>query len=897
MTDKYVMRWIAAAVGAFTVLGLGWWSSAQPARPSAAQRIVKTWDFDDPLSRVEPVPIGWFRAQDNPPERERPGFPAWNVPGLSGESPRSGPRCVVLPTKGGNTALRLSAGAVPVLPDADYMVSAMVRTDGLGHAKACVSAWLLDEDLQPVGRAPSRSELLNTGGEWSELVVRTRGESRAAWLQIELLLLQPREFEAARSVHQVWPEDFSGAAYFDDLVVSQVPRVELIPSSPAGVFIGDEKPELLMMVRDLTGEPLSMELTVFDLDGKIVERERMPVPEGGRVTPWRPRLDRFGWYSTRMEVSSSGTVVGRRRVDLVWSPDGRVPDGGARRSFGVIAEGVSAEQRAGLGDLLPRILSGAVNLSVFTPDRIDDAPGQGLEELWGDAERLLSQGVDITFVLTNLPRRLTHELRIDPDNPIPMLLAANDPWVPYLSKTLNVFGERVRRWQLGPTGSESAIGRPALKSDLDAIRRKLRTQIPRPVLVLPWNLSYSSDEAGVSADSIMLTWPIGVPADAIAGGYRAASEEFEGLDRTLHIELPDQAVFGGRAAAIELARRATTAWAAGVRRMSIDHSWRVFPEADERLQPTPEAAVWRTMCSVLSESTVVGMLPVADGVSVYLVEGAGGGALIGWNDGADPEDAVIRGWLGEGRVSAVDPFGNRRDVPRDSFGSHGVQLEEMPTIVTGVDVPLARFRAAVRVDPPFLAARAERHEVEVVIENPWPVGITGRLRLAEPVEWTISPRVIPFVLSPGETARVRVEIAFAPGQEAGRQRLIAEVDLSAERRYPVMRWPLALDLGLPTVEMSPSYRVEPSPSGEGSDLVVSMLITNSGDSPLTVEAFAQAPGYRAFEAPVSGLAAGGSVTRRFRFEGGGEQLKGRSVRVGLKETSGTGRLNRTLHIE
>lgn len=106
-----------------------------------------------------------------------------------------------------------------------------------------------------------------------------------------------------------------------------------------------------------------------------------------------------------------------------------------------------------------------------------------------------------------------------------------------------------------------------------------------------------------------------------------------------------------------------------------------------------------------------------------------------------------------------------------------------------------------------------------------------------------------------------------------------------------------LELGLPTVEMSPSYRIEPSPSGEGSDLVVSMLITNLGDSSLTVEAFAQAPGYRAFDAPVSGLEPGASITRRFRFDGGGERLKGRSVRVGLKEAIGTGRLNRTLRIE
>ncbi len=891
------MRWIAAAVGVSMMLGLSGPVAAQPTRPSAARRVVQTWDFDDALSRVEPVPIGWFRAQDNPPERERPGFPAWNVPGISRESASSGERCVALPTKGGNTALRLAAGAVPALPDADYSVRAMVRTDGLGHAKACIAAWLLDENLQPISRTHSRSELLNTGGEWSELVVRSRGDARAAWLQIEMLLLQPREFEAARSVHQVWPEDFAGVAYFDDVVVSQVPRLELLSQASANVFVGDDPPELLVMVRDLTGEPLWMELVVFDIDGNEVQRERMPVPEGGRLTPWCPLLPRFGWYSARMEVSSSSTVVGRRRVDLVWSPEVRAPHMGSRRSFGVVAEGIGAEQRAGLADLLPRIFAGSASVSVFAPGTSDEAPGAGLDELWRETERLLSQGIDLTYVLTNLPRALTHELRIDPDNPIPMLLAKNDPWLPYLSKTLNVFGERVRRWQLGPTGGESALGRSGLQSDLEMIRKKLRTQIPRPVLVLPWSLSVAAETANAAADSIVLTWPVGVPASEIGPAYKAATMNSHGLERVLHIEVPKEETFGGRAAAIELTRRTAAAWAAGARRLTIDRAWRALPEADDRLQPTPEAAVWRIMCSVLAESAIVGMLPVAEGVTVYMIDGPGGGAIIGWSDGADPEQAVVRGWLGEGEVWAMDPFGNRTEIERDEFGSHVVRFEEMPTIVTGVDVPLARFRAAVRVEPSFIAARAERHEIEIVIENPWPVGITGRLRLAEPVEWTISPRVIPFVLSPGETARVPVELAFAPGQEAGRQRLIAEVDLTAERRYPLTRWPLALDLGLPTIEMSPSYRVEPSPSGEGTDLVVSMLITNTGDFSLTVEAFAQAPGYRAFEAPVSGLQPGASVTRRFRFDGGGERLKGRAVRVGLKETSGTGRLNRTLEIE
>jgi hypothetical protein len=891
------MRW-SLFMAAVLTAGAAAPALAQGGRPAAAQRIVQTWDFDDPLSRVEPVPVGWFRAQDHPGERDRPGYPGWNVPAISRESARSGQRSVALPTRGGNTSLTLSAGAVAALPDADYAVRAFVRTVGLSHARARVKAWLLDEHLTPIEGSTGTSAATATVGGWEEVIAEVRGHPRAAWLQIELLLLQPREFDAARSEHHVWPEDFAGVAYVDDVQVSQVPRVELTTSAAAGVFVEPETPEVLLAIRDLTGEPLFVEIEVRDIDGGEVQRETFAAPEGGRRTPWRPRVERFGWYSVRMTVHSESEVVGRRRLDFIWAPALPAPDRSHQRAFGVVAEGLGPPGRAALREFLPAVFAGSASLAVFAPDSADAPPAVPMESLRADAESLLALGIDLTFVLTNLPRSLTHELRIDPDDPIPLLLSEKDPWMPYLSRTFTLFGERVRRWQLGPTGGETAEVRADLAADLDAIRRKLRVKIPRPLLAVPWALNLDARDANAAADSITLSWPLGVPAGEIESGFAASVADTPNVERTLHIEIPSPEVYGGRAASIELARRGTSAWAASGPRLIIDHAWSLAPESPDRLQPTPLAAVWRTLSAVLSPRRIVGRLPLADGVTVYMAEGSPGtdGVLIGWSDGADPAHAVLEGWLGGGDVAAMDPFGNRRPVPVTANGDHLVHFDETPTIVTGVDVALARFRALTRIDPPFLASRAERHEVAVVIENPWPIGITGRLRLAEPVEWTIAPRVIPFVLGPGEASRVPVELAFTPGQEAGRQRLIAEIDLAAERRYPVMRWPLALDLGLPTVDLSPSYRIEPSPAGRGMDLVVSLLITNLGDSPLTVEAFAQAPGYRAFEAPVSGLEPGASVTRRFRFDAGGERLRGRTVRVGLKETSGTGRLNRTLNI-
>lgn len=118
---------------------------AQMDRPEAARRTVKSWDFEGDAGLFEPVPPGWFRAQDNPNTgRVRPGFPAFNAAILDAEVAASGRFSMRLPTRGGSTSLTLAAGVLPAIPDGDYSVVARVRTQGLEHARARIVAWFLD---------------------------------------------------------------------------------------------------------------------------------------------------------------------------------------------------------------------------------------------------------------------------------------------------------------------------------------------------------------------------------------------------------------------------------------------------------------------------------------------------------------------------------------------------------------------------------------------------------------------------------------------------------------------------------------------------------------------------------------------------------------------------------
>ncbi len=96
--------------------------------------------------------------------------------------------------------------------------------------------------------------------------------------------------------------------------------------------------------------------------------------------------------------------------------------------------------------------------------------------------------------------------------------------------------------------------------------------------------------------------------------------------------------------------------------------------------------------------------------------------------------------------------------------------------IEGVDVPLVRFLAAVRIDPPFLEATGEVLDRTIILTNPWPASISGSVSIVEPGgyvqgpkdrSWRIVPRSSPFSIPPGKTAQIPFTVSFSPTEEAG----------------------------------------------------------------------------------------------------------------------------------
>jgi hypothetical protein len=885
-------------------------ASAQIQPPDGAGRLVRTWDFEERERVLEPVPRNWFRSLHDPDSGAfRPGFPQYNLAVVDDEHAFSGNWSVKLPINGGSTSLMLARGVVPALPDGDVMVTAKVRTQNLVHARARMAGRLLDDQLQPIEGGFFTSDAIITGGAWRTVSFEMRGDPQAAWIQIELQVLQPAQLLPPPTLaEQIVPQDVRGAAWFDDVKIYRIPRVLLSTNDPGNVVFAPRTPTLVLRVQDLVGEPLLAELRVFAHDGTLVHQQDEPLDRSWRPVDWMLDLPAYGWYRGVVRLLGKRGPVGQTTCDFAWVPADQHPEPSARRRFGLVVESPTHPQLSDVPRLLMHAGTGSLWLDVWdAAEREREAAADGADPLDQRETRLdqvveylLEDGHDVTFVLERVPGDLARRANIDLDNPIRLLADAELPWLERIAPLLTRFGERIRRWQVGSTGSTSAFFEPDASKTADGVRQRFFRLIPRPTIVMPWGIEQSLHAQSEDFQALTVTVPHTTSPASLpehVAGWPAETSV------SLVLEPVPGEVFGFDATATDLAQRAVLAWSADADSLAIQSPWTWRSVRDGGPMPTVELPVWRTISSTLAGMQVVGELPVAPGVFAFIAQGAAAGpfgepsgVLIAWNDSATREDAVLRGYLGRGPIVVHDIFGNERLVePED--GEWRIALRETPIFIHGVDVRLLRFRAGLRIEPDFIETRAERHEVDVVIRNPWRTTITGRMRIAEPESWDVAPRVFHFSIAPEEERRVPLSIAFGIGEQAGARTVLTELVLSAEREYPLLMLPIRAELGLKGVELRGGYQTALNALGEATDLAVTLLITNRSDRPLSVEVFALAPGYAREEAAVSALEPGNTAIRRFRFAEGVRQLRGQQIRIGLRELDGNGLLNKWLDIE
>lgn len=942
---------LAAVLGAAPGVGLG---IAPPPgvgdgeRPESAQRIVRVFDFEEREINPDPVPRFWARAQSDPDGESRPGFPVYNGAELVYSGGADGEGYVRLPTFGGSASLVLDPGVIAIFPDVDYEVRGMVRTEGLTHARAAVVARLLDAGGASIVGSERRSELVRSPGGWTPVRVEMVGvHHAAAFLQLELQLLQPEQFAAAtHGAFQAWTGDVAGEALFDDLTVVQLPRIELSTPAPGAVWSQPDRPRLTAEIRDLTGERLRVEIDVVSARGDVVARDSRDVGVGRARVDWTPDLPGLGWYDARMVVSNERGPVGSASTRLVWLPALSTPPEDPsrlrgfeamrrdRRRLGVVVEALPREVASVLSSLLDGTGVGAVWMplwdSTVTPagsvERARDlAPLIGAAQAWGR---------QLTVTIPLLPDVLAEALGTQPgdvwaladaaEGSVPIALA--DPFIDRL-------GQRVERWQIGGIGGPvSATGR-SLEERIDRIRHNLLKLVPGATVVLPWHAEYSPPAAWTAprtrtprAMTVAVPWQL--PEVALGELVSAWSVGRPGSvpsrQVTFVLEPPPDAKFSPHTICAQVVRRAVEVRAlSDLEGAPVDSAipapWQSVGDRRPTVVPGPELAAWRNLGDRLAGRVVAGRLPIAPGIVCYVLAPAPGapesvgGALVAWNRYASPDMSVLRLALGTDSAQVIDLFGNRSPAPmsrQSAMTASGaapravseIPLTDAPVFIEGIDVDLVRFVTSFRLDPPVLETTSRVREHKILFDNPWPTTLSGRYVIIEPGgldpetgqrdrTWRIAPRSAPFQVPAGASASLPITVAYGAPEEAGPRDFVVDLEIAAGRVYEPVRVRTRVDVGLDSMQME--LRAIPRPDGS---VIVEAAVTNTGADPLDVELTAFAPERPRMKGSISGLMPGSTATRLFHIADA-RALRGQKVAVVLTEPRSGGRLMRPVVIE
>lgn len=571
---------------------------------SSIGRIIRHFDFEERGFNALDIPLYWIRAQHDPEVRDRPGFPITNLGRLDYQAPTtSGFGAVRLDTTGGSTSLRLEPGVATTFPSVRYAVGAMVRVEGLKHARPRLAARLLDEEGRPIAGTSASALVEPSVDGWDQVFVPVliklpAAPAEAVSLQIDLELVQPQEF-ASRSdgSYALWSEDYAGSAWFDDVVIVQLPTASLATTRPSNTFLAGEAPELLVDVRDLSGDPIELELRVRDIDGVVVAERSEQFEAGAREIRWRPDLQRLGWYEAELLLRVGSIPMLRLRERFVWLPDATGAHLAMPNSDGIAPDRVAL-----------MALSDRRRLAMVTPPHGDEPLTSAAREVF---ERSGSRTLLVTVPVsspagaesaewTQLARTFTSlRSQLGAQNTVILdviseadveaserssegdrALAAFDDgalWDEVLVPLIDRLAEGVNRWHVGPLGSDALAATPSSAGTLKRIGERLHRLAPDPTMGAPWWGGFDPAAAMLpdgqsqrrSGGTIEWSLTMRVPQQATGAWIEEAARKIGTLlesggasEGVLVLEPLDETLFGRHAAVAHLAEQMLAFWAA-----------------------------------------------------------------------------------------------------------------------------------------------------------------------------------------------------------------------------------------------------------------------------------------------------------------------------------------------
>jgi hypothetical protein len=864
---------------------------ARAADKAAVDRTLRTIDFEERrLGNAEELPMHWSKVEGQ-------GMPHYVNGRLATDQARSGKYSFRFDLNGGSLVYRYNPGRIKVQARSHYRVETYVKTTPLPNARARLTAYFVDADSRPILSSIRRSELYagkDADEPWKLLHVDLSAGKTAESLVVELELLQPAKYAPVTLGEQtLFPSDIHGTAWFDDVSVSQVPKVKLSTESPGNIFRRDEPLKLTVLVNDRSTDDLAAQLVITDAKGQTVYQRSGALdmaaaenlgPGLKRMTLLLPQL-LPGWYEASLVMTSRGQYVGRQMLDLVLLAD-NAPQVRPDPRFGIIATELPFDGWAELPQILPFLSVGRVKLAVWTKEGdIQQTDSDGFDRLLVSLQEL---NITPTAVLLDLPPPVTQKMRGTAWRDL--LEAPPEAWQPQLAIMISRHANHLDRWQLGGDGSDVFVTQKEMRQVYQLVYNEFTKLVQRPDLAMPWPAWYEL-EGQLPATVALSVHPSVLPAQLPL--YMQDIGKHEGHNLSLTLQALDREQYGREVQIRDLAQRVIYALAADAKRIDLPLPFTVVREDEDLVrQPKELLMVVRTLVTTLGGATFKGKVPIAEGLEAFLFDKNGQGILAIWDRGSQSGVKQLALNLGD-KPRAVDLWGNVTPLLRTTADrtSQKVQITvgPMPILLVDIDGQLAQLRASVGFDRPLMESSFMSHTRHIHFTNPYRQAIAGTLHIKGPEGWTLNPPTMTFNVNPGETFDQEMTIEFPYNSFHGPKAITAEFSFQADRAA-TFTMPLTLTLGLTDV------RMETFALRDGNDIHVQQTITNYGDKKIDYIAFAIFPGQARQERIITNLAAGRTTIKVYRFKDA-KIVPNSKVRTGMKELNGTRILNDEVGIQ
>jgi hypothetical protein len=787
--------------------------------------------------------------------------------------------------EGGSISYRMRPeAAIPIRLDADYRVSARVRTEDLRHATARLEIRVVDgrrwrdRDASagdPVADATiallhATSLESSAEGRWVDLVTTVRTEGRPfedaddLRLFVALQVVQPGFDEHDSAAPEVVPivrlEDIDGRAWFDEIEVRRSPRLRVTPSSASGIQRGEDAIEFEVVVDDPTGGIQSATVELQDIDGRIVDRRAVPV-DVVETQAISLAADGPGWFEAVLRTRNLAGQGMERRHGVLVLPGSDSRSGRDAPRFGVSIARWTPETLESLDSTLNALDPDAVEISIWPEENDGRASLEGVEAMRRLLDRQRRAGREPMVAFDRLHGGLAATARVEPQA---VRAALEDDgehvWRRAIGDWMLRLGTSISRWRV--EGDPDGSGAPEL------FRELARTFVADPVVLVGTGF-----ESARSFNELEESCRIGTPDLGSRAQAELSSDDLAGATVLLAAP-PEEWTVRDRIDAA--ARRAMAAWGAGVERTLL--RW------DPQASPDPALVAWAGLSRGLGSRQPAGEVRCSDTATCLVADGGHDAALVVWSD-LVARTEVLRIPVGVEAVEVLELDGRRRRVAV-SGGQLELEIGSTPRIVLGADRLPILIASEARFEPETLGLGRREHAVELVVRNPIEQPIDGELRFDPPPGWSIDPPRPRVRALAGELIRIPLSISWSGPQMLGTIDVPMRLDIRSPRpmRIPI-DVPLVLESEALVVTADWSIARGGGDVGE-SPIILTVEIENVGTRTLDLELAVSAWRVGRERRTITRLAPGAREVRRLPIRAGFDRLAGTDLRVEVRELDG-----------